>query len=204
MPTEEFQKIINETTKEWNTAEEAVKIAENIDGDVVIPAILELRYAGRRLVDALSMQETDTEEAIALARDAKFFCHRARHDAIDAATSKMAGDLAVAVEYLSAQVVMNHFSDFPTLYRNLLNVREKVAVSRKDRENRDLIYETIQTVDLVKLSEVYTDFRTCEPLMVQTAEKEKRETRRNKIKGNAGLALGVFGIGVSVVLWFLA
>lgn len=203
MSGDEFSQIIQEIASEWNTAEKAVKHAENVDGEVVFPAIQELRYAGRRLVDALAIQESDPMEAVALARDAKFFCHRARHDAIDAATQKMAGDLAVAVEYLSAGIIMEKFAKFPTFYRSLLKIRDRVAISRENREDRDKIYNTIQSVDLDKLVELYDEFRTCEPLIYAASEQEKKDRRRSERKGNIGIALGVLGIVIGFILWWI-
>lgn len=140
---------------------------------------------------------------MALARDAKFFCHRARHDAIDAATQKMAGDLAVAIEYLSAAIIMEKFAQFPTFYRSLLTIRERIACTRENRDDRDKIYETIQLVDLAKLIEVYDDFRTCEPLMYTACLQEQKDKKRNEIKANAGITLGVLGILTAIAFWMI-
>lgn len=185
--------------EEWNKAEKAIKIAENIDGEVVIPAVFELRYAGRRLVEAHKIKSTDPEGSLALLRDAKFFCHRARHDAIDAATSKMTGDLHAAVDYLSASVIMRNFSDFSEFYASLLEVRQRIAVSRENREERDLIYDTIQNVDLDRLSLIYGRFKACEPLMIIAAEKEESEATENKRLAVQGVQLGHRGIWIGVI-----
>lgn len=204
MAEDEFSQIISEIAVEWNTSEKAVKHAENVDGEVVFPAIQELRYAGRRLVDALEKRESNPGEALALARDAKFFCHRARHDAIDAATQKMAGDLAVAVEYLSAGAIMEKFAPFPQFYKSLLDIRNRIADSREKRDDRDQIYDDIQSVDLDELVRVYDEFRTCEPLIYAAVEQEKKDKKKNSILGYTGVVLGVLGILVGFILWLLS
>ena len=38
---------------EWDRAEKYIKLAEQIGGKVVFPAVAELRYAGRRIIEAL-------------------------------------------------------------------------------------------------------------------------------------------------------
>lgn len=200
MGGEDFDELVKSVASEWNKAEKAIKHAENVDGEVVNPAIFELRYSGRRLVEALAVKDDDPTKAIALLRDAKFDCHRARHDAIDAATSKMAGDLNAAVEYLPASIVMQDFSEFSEFYGDLLNVREKIAESREDRENRDKIYDSIQATDLDRLVTLYNRFRACEPLMIQTAEKEHRTERLNKIFGWGGIVVGILGILIGAIL----
>lgn len=197
----DFDHLIKEVSDEWNKAEKAIKHAENVDGEVVNPAIFELRYSGRRLVEALAKRETDAELAVALLRDAKFDCHRARHDAIDAATSKMAGDLNAAVEYLPAKVVMGNFPDFSEFYAHLLEVRGKISESRENRDDRDKIYDSIQATDLDRLVTLYNRFRACEPLMIKTAEQEQRTERRNKLFGYGGLAVGIIGVIIALVTY---
>ena len=78
--------------REWNAAEESIKRSEQIALDVSIPAISELRYAGRRLVDAMDIAQNggNAQKVTAVLEDARFCCHRARHDAVDAALSKIA------------------------------------------------------------------------------------------------------------------
>jgi hypothetical protein len=39
---------------EWNRAETDIKTAELVVNNIVIPSVKELRYAGRRIVDALA------------------------------------------------------------------------------------------------------------------------------------------------------
>ena len=205
MAEQNFDELLASMSNEWNKAEKAIKIAENINGEVVIPAIFELRYAGRRLIEALAVRESNPDEAFSLLRDAKFDCHRARHDAIDAATSKMSGDLSVAVEHLTPRLLMKNFSEFTAFYGDLFAVRDKIAVSREDRMNRDAIYDTIQSVDLSNLSKLYFRFRACEPLMVAAAEQEAAdadETRQSAERsiwwGKVGVWVGVIGIVVAI------
>jgi hypothetical protein len=75
-----------------------------------------------------------------LLNDAHFDCCRARHDAIDAATSKIAADIRIAIEKLKPDVVLKHFPKITELYKKLQNVRKKIAVSRENREDRDGIH----------------------------------------------------------------
>ena len=76
---------------EWEDAERTIKLAEVISSTTIVPAINELRFAGRRAVEALDTEESARrahlyEEAIA-------FCRSASGDAIDAATIYLQGYL---------------------------------------------------------------------------------------------------------------
>ncbi len=55
-----FDKDLNATMtaliEQWNIAERPIKKAEYVQGDEVVgPAIFELRYAGRKMVDAFKL-----------------------------------------------------------------------------------------------------------------------------------------------------
>jgi hypothetical protein len=195
----EFEDIVAEVLREWNKAEKAIKQAENVDGEVVIPAIFELRYAGRRLIEALECKDKDPGRAIELIRDTLFFCHRSRHDAIDAATSKMAGDLGVATEYLSAAILMQNFPDFSEFYAEMLAVRQRMAESREKRNDRDAIYASIEANNLDRLVELYSRFRACEPLMLRAMEQENADREQNRNAARRGNVIGIVGVVVAVI-----
>jgi hypothetical protein len=89
--------ILADIQREWDMAESAVKRSEQVANDAIIPAINELCYAGRRIIDALNAsQMPDSERKVAAyLEDARFNCHRARHDAMDAALDIIARDLTI-------------------------------------------------------------------------------------------------------------
>jgi len=85
-----------ELIKQWNIAEGRIKQAENVRAqEIVSAAIYELRYAGRKVVDAISLAQTtewESDDAAegrirAFIEDAIEDCVKAKHDAIDAALS---------------------------------------------------------------------------------------------------------------------
>lgn len=202
MAADEFDALLQSILQEWNKAEKAIKIAEQIDDEIVTPAIFELRYAGRRLIEALACREQDEAKALGLLSDAEFDCHRARHDAIDAATIKMVGDLTVAEDKIGTGIILSHFADFPKLLRRLFEVRKKVAISRDKRDDRDAIYDTISSGNLDEIVSIFYDFRASEDLMVQLAVKERRAAFRNNVFGYGGLSFGVLSILTSIILYF--
>lgn len=133
---------------EWNKAEEAIKLAEQINKGIINPAVYELRYAGRRLVECIAVKDSDKKIALELAKDAHFDCCRARHDAIDAATSYMAEVIELAAVELGADVLLDKFPKITKITYLLSTVRAKVTKSRKERDDRDIIYTAIQADNL--------------------------------------------------------
>ncbi len=172
-PYVELQKSIQ---VEWNNAEVDIKAAEIVCANIIIPSIKELRYAGRRLIEALNLinNSAPREQIEPLLNDALFNCYKARHDAIDAATAKIAKELEIKIDKLGYGAVLTAFADFSQLYSDLECVRSKVLISRQNRENRSDIYATISAVDFPKLTERYNRLLACEPLMKGIAAKERR------------------------------
>ena len=157
---------------EWNLAEKSIKLAEQVDGKIVNPAIYELRYSGRRLTEAILLPDTDARK-LDLLKDAHFDCCRARHDAMDAATSKIAADIDLALERLDAQRILTQFPQITALLNKLGSLRDKIAVSREDRGNRNAIYATIQENSLPEIVAIYREFKASEGLLVEAADQER-------------------------------
>lgn len=172
-----YADLLSDIQREWNAAEAAIKLSEQIALDLSIPAISELRYAGRRLIDALDIAHAGgTKERVgAVLEDARFCCHRARHNSIDAGLSKIAIDLDDLTKRLGYAPVAEAYPDFQILYVSFVAAREKVAQSRGDRQNRNAIYETVATVDFPGIATHYTNLLACKPIAMAYARKRTRE-----------------------------
>jgi hypothetical protein len=158
--------LVRKILDEWNKAESAIKIAEQVNGEIINPAVYELRYAGRRFVEAISLiQSGDTERATKLLHDAHFDCCRARHDAIDAATSKISSDLTIAVKKIGASYVLDKFQNYTKLVAELNTIRALVAKSREDRDNRDKIYEAVANDNIIVIVKYYSEFQANEDVL---------------------------------------
>lgn len=158
--------LVHEIQVEWNKAEKAIKSAENVAKDVAIPSVKELRYAGRRLIDALDKANTDNTDpkVQALLEDARFCCHRAQHDAIDVIFAKINIDLDNLTSKLGFGPVQDAFPDFNSFFGEFQTAHEKIVESRGDRENRNKIYDTISTIDLPNITKKYNSLMAVRPI----------------------------------------
>lgn len=200
--SEDHLAILAEIQSEWNRAEEDIKTAETIVNKIVLPSVKELRYAGRRIIDALmeitgNPDSPNQEKIRGFLEDARFDCHRARHDAIDAATAKIAVDLEIMVEKLGYDVILRAYPEFPVLYRDLTKIRAKIRASRGKRDNRESIYSVIEAADFPALVELFNMMRIHEPVMISLAKK----ARRTYLYGQWGLIVGIIAVIVSLILW---
>ena len=199
----DFDGIIRQLLDEWNSAEEALKQAETVQGEVVAPSINELRYAGRKVVEALALPDDETDQALRLLDDAVFDCMRARHDAIDAITAFITEKIDDLTARLGVDVVLTCYPDMPRLVAELGRVQDAIVRSRENRLDRDAIYATLMATDLPKIYAMYQALRRNEGLMRSLAEKHERERRRNRMAFWAGTVLAVLGVlvGLAGLVW---
>ncbi|MEO9969242.1 MAG: hypothetical protein ABJG15_05335 [Hyphomonadaceae bacterium] len=167
----DYERVI----KAWDSAEVAIKQAENVCLDVVIPAVAELRYAGRRFIEAQVLASNgDIKGASAKFEDAYFFCCRAQHDAVDAATAKITKDYSICVKGIGASEKAIAFPE-NNEFRDLLRKVQKLVVSsREDRDKRDQFYEMVRETDFPKILSLYDKFQDCQPGLEELARKSRR------------------------------
>jgi hypothetical protein len=170
-----YAELFADIQTEWDKAESSIKRSEQVALDVSIPAITELRYGGRRIVDALNATASGEPEADvrAFLEDARFCCHRARHDAVDAAFSKIAIDLDDLTKRLGFEAMIAAYPEFREFYADFTRARAKIADSRERRGDRAAIYEAIDTVDLPDLVKRYEQIVACTPIAKEFAAKAR-------------------------------
>ncbi len=170
--------LLRSITEEWDKAERDIKLAEQISGKVVLPSINELRYAGRRVVEVIKLigSEGDIIEIEAKLRDARFDCHRARHDAIDAGTAKIAADLEIMSKKLGYGPILKVFPALGQLHRDLDHVRSQIAASRNNTENRAQIYEELEDDAFPKIVTSFRALQSNEQIIRGYARGERRHT----------------------------
>ena len=195
---EKFHVKMDSIHDEWNKSEEAIKAAEQVNGRVILPAVKELRYAGRRIVEAIHLIGAgDDDEAAKRLQDAEFNCYRARHDAIDAATAKIAIDLEAAASRLGHGAILAGYSKFPDMWQMLESIRRRITQSRRYREKRDEIYTEIND-EFISLIEMYRSYKGSENIIITFARRERRKQFISYTVG--GLSI-LIAIATAIARW---
>lgn len=194
-------KALESIRDEWNRAEHAIKLAEQVCNEIVFPSINELRYAGRRLIDLIhgTLTGIDEQKLDAILADTLFACHRARHDAVDTATSKIAIQIDLMTTLLQYEAILPAFPEFPSLVSDLTKLSAPIAISRKERENREAIYLTLLAVDFPELVAKYRRLLACEAIIKQVAARN----RQRDFFGRWGFILALIALVAAVVFFFL-
>jgi hypothetical protein len=166
MPTEneEINELFRRVRDEWDSAEKNVKAAEQAVKKPVVPAINELRYAGRKLVDALHAFSNgrDVEAAKEHLGHALYSCHCAKHDAIDVCVSVMIAHIDTAKNRYGFNTILAAFPQLTEMLACMDDVNEKIQASRLDRGDREKIYASITNENIPRLEEYYKKFKSAE------------------------------------------
>jgi hypothetical protein len=173
----------------WNSAEAYVKHVERLRRGLVVGAsINELRYAGRRMVEAYALVRENPHDpsvrakSMELLREVKHFCLRAQHDAIDAAVTYIDQALAKLEEDFGPDLLHEKFSKYLQMKQTLQEISAIMSQSRGDRTLRDQLYGDLRNglvSDLIQNHlELETSHSVLEAAYKSKIKREKQESRR--------------------------
>jgi hypothetical protein len=195
-----FLTKLAEISNEWNLAEKYVKTAEQIAGEVVFPSIKELRYAGRRIIDAFEFaQKNEKQKAYDCLVDAHFDCIRARHDAIDTTVSCAAVEIDKIEQMVSSEIIGSVFHKYPEFISLVQEAQFKIANSRFDRSKRELVYKNSDEAEKVKNAVIGVEFDK----LVESYRLLHVNSGRIKKAGQSGRRKDLWAIWIAPILLVL-
>lgn len=183
--------------RSWNAAEGVIKEAELVAAQVSVPAIKELRYAGRSLVDALD-ELSGAADATRLSlhlENARLSCMLATHDAVDAALAKMLVETEWMVRRIGYAAILRVEPEFNGFVRRLNDAKHEIAQARRERGSRALIYEDLAHERFPGIVAEYNHLRSSQPIMRAAAG----QARLWRILGLAGAVAGVLGAAAAIL-----
>jgi len=185
----------------WNRAEKWVKRAELVDQRVVAPSINELRYAGRRVMDAFDCAGAkDFDKARDHLKEANENIYKASHDAIDTVIGFIGREIKRYVSDLGHANLNDHFGRYQELLGLFNRIRRQVENSRENRYRRDEFYrDIVEGADFENLQNCFDELRSSVPAILASIAKKKRETRNLRLISAASLAVGITGIALFVI-----
>lgn len=192
---------LHKLATEWNKAEGLMKLAERVRAEVVFPSVNELRYAGRRLIDAWSVIPNINDAAVksdfdGYFKDALFRCHCAQHDAIDATVLFVQAAIDEYEKEFGAALLLTHFPEVADLRLSLKEADDLIVSSRKDRGKRSDEYDKLAATHLPNITLIYSKIQTnrksLEALVADKAASERRDNWR--YRGNI-----IWGLGIALL-----
>jgi hypothetical protein len=212
MLNEKLDARLRELITQWNIAERRIKQAENARAqEIVSSAIFELRYAGRKVVDAIVLaldpnwenDEAAAEQIHAYLDDAIEDCVKAKHDAIDAVMSFVVRWFWEQEQLIGLRNVQNFYPEYLRLTATIADIQEKIEQSRGDRTRlRESIYNGIEEGPYDEILGLYKQMRSSRERVDRVVRREKWKDRILWFFGVAGFLALIVSI-VHVYLYYL-
>lgn len=137
-----------ELVRLFRLAEEKIKLVENLNEELPIPAINELRYAGYHMAQYLA-GGPDADEQLAKAQN---HCKRAIFDASEAGVTHQLEVFRVFKHDFRPLIVSETVPDFAQIEAQVRDAKKLILTPRNESDSREAYYEQC-SVHLAKLRE---------------------------------------------------
>ncbi len=206
MNNDEFIDNVATLAGKWNDSEKWVKRGENTNREPIIPAINELRYAGRLIVDAFaSHKKGDEDEAKGCIANAEKNLAKARHDVVDAMYSFYAYKAHELLDGIGKAAAHEHFPRYAELFALTKDMGSNIELAREDRSQRESVYSEL-IEKLPNLSELCSEFEVSVDAIaerVKKAEQRAEEAERGEEKADRKAKWSMIFAGISVLLYVI-
>lgn len=185
MLNERVREILLRVASKWDHTEGLVKEAENLTGDAVGATMFELRYAGRKLVDAVREAcspsgciETITKYCLEVEEN----CDRAHHDAIDAIIYYLRQSVKLSEETFGPDLLLENWPNYIHAKAMLDRAGIIVVQSRRDRSYRVDLYEKLRREEIPQILNFIAELTQSENALklIAARRRQEDETKENE------------------------
>lgn len=181
----------------WRQIERGIKRAEQISGKAVIPAINELRYASRQLINGQAQLHNKTvhsagEKSVISKRliIAEQYLLNADHDVIDGSVTFFRRNIIRLNQEFGKGEIATHYNKYPDICDLVDQCESLIEETRTDYSKRKANYDAIRTNHLETLVKAHKKFESAE---VDALYARAQLERTIKIKEGTLTALNVIG-----------
>jgi hypothetical protein len=205
----ELRRRLSAMAARWNDIEERMKTVELMRGETVIACVNELRYTGRRIVDALLLiaEEKSEGENFQKISDhllvAESYLNNADHDLTDAVVLFVGIRAKRVLELHGIEKIKKNIPDCDSFLDDLEKARSIVISSRGKRETREARYQELAKIYVPRLIDFESKLASCPELIVENRE-IKRGLQLVSIVALFGSVAGVFTFFLNVWIWWHA
>jgi len=207
---EDFSRLLTQ----WTRIELWLKRAEQINGEAIIPAINELRYASRQLFNALRLFDKDPlaandikkiERRITIAEQ---YLLNSEHDIYDSIVTFYRAVINDIEERFGRNIITSHFDQYPAFRTHVSECEWLISDSRGDYEHRADNYNKIRVDHVPQLLALHESLLDAQ---VSAAEETERTNRAIIFaEGRASLSflinvltipIAIAGIVLALYMW---
>lgn len=169
----------------FRLAEMKIKLVENLNQELSIPAINELRYAGHHMAEYLAGGDNSNEQL----SKAENHCKRAIYDAVEAGVTHQLEIIAQFQDDFRMLIIREIIPEYPEIQKKVI-AAQKLIMTPREREERAAYYE--------KCSEHLENLRAAqEQLVLHRDDLLKALKRMNRVA--IGQFVGILSLIACVV-----
>jgi hypothetical protein len=209
----ELDNLFKAAIAQWNIAERRIKKAEQVQGnEVVNSAIFELRYAGRKIIDALQLilnanwqNDRDVYERICrYLADAIEDCVKAKHDSIDAMIDFVTTWFDELEGKIGLKKLLELFPEYLDVTTRIVAAQDKIAHSREHRlTSRDSVYDEIEANDYEVILGLYNKMRLSKDRVQAIVNSDNRRELLRTLALAVNIVLGaIIALGTIALVAF--
>lgn len=191
----------------WNKVERRAKEVEHYQCEATVPAINELRYAGRRLADAVAIyvKETPTAEELKLAEEhliiTQSYIVNADHDLTDAVVLYTLIRIKRLLDRYGRPKVESTFPEYKDLAPILDSAKKTIQGTREDRASRQADYERLGTEYLPKIMMLHNKITESSKLPLGDETQLDGKIQLLSIFTFAASLASILGLILTVYIW---
>lgn len=130
----------------YKEAEEALYVAEVEHGNLSMPSINQLRYAGHHLLSALTGEEVDSKEAM---KKAEHHCQRAIYDASDSVIVYFLENIRLFKKDFKNVEILPNFPAYADIREKAREGMDFITKARADGESRHQYYKGCREIVVI-------------------------------------------------------
>jgi len=189
---------------QWTHVEQWLKKAEQINGEAIIPAINELRYASRQLFNAINLFDKTPladNEITKIGRRiivAEQYLLNAEHDIYDSIVTFYHSVIVDIEERFGRNIITSHFQQYPAFRQHVKDCEVLIADSRGQYDNRAANYNRIRTAYVPAMISLHENLLDAQ---VSAAEEIGRTNRQIRLaEGRASLSFWLHVVSVPIAV----
>lgn len=204
---QQFADKLAELATTWNRIERRAKEYEHFQNGANVAAINEMRYAGRRIVDAIAIlakngNELEVRDHLVVAES---YLVNADHDVTDGICFVVMRRLDRVIKRYSRERIAKHYPAFWETYALVVKAQKIVQGSREDRALRKAEYAKLAEEYLPKFDELYSVLINEPALRVRDDSEELAAIRARvifvQVVSIVGSIASLLALALALVVW---
>lgn len=185
-----------ELVRLFQLAEEKIKLVENLNQELSIPAINELRYAGYHMTQFLA---GTGDEASAQLGKAENHCKRAIYDAVEAGVTHQLELIKIFQQDFRNLIISETISRYPEI-RTQINAAHKLILAPRDPAKDRSEYYDQCSIHLENLRVAHEELESFREDLIKRLQRQNKEGR-NRFVGIATLLVGLAAVGYAALAY---